>query len=430
VDGDGELDLFVAGRSVPGNYPVPATSRFFRNDRGTFSINEKLSKPFEGVGLVNSAVFTDLDGDGRPELALACEWDSIRVFRFSGGEVTEITTRLGLDRVKGWWQAVASGDFDGDGRMDLVAANWGRNHRYARFASEPVRIYFADLDGDGVTECFETYRDPTLGEYVPAQHWDSLAFRFPFLQRRIHSFAEFSSKSVEEIFGEQLNGFRQLSANFWESTVLLNRGDRFEIVPLPIEAQLAPAFGVSVADFDGDGVEDIFLAQNFSGTDSDTSRLVAGRGLLLLGNGSGRFRAVSAGESGIAVYGDARGVASGDFDHDGRVDLCVGQNSAQTKLFHNESARPGVRVRLHGSAENASGIGALLRAVFADGSLGAANEIHAGSGWLSRDSAAMVLSGRAKSVWIRWPGGAEMTVAVPAGAKSVTIDRSGKISTP
>src|SRR5206468_5362066 len=114
-----------------------------------------------------------------------------------------------------------------------------------------------------------------------------------------------------------------LSADTFDTSIFLNRGDHFERISLPIEAQFAPAFGVNVADFDGDGFEDIFLSQNFFAVDAETSRYAAGRGLLLRGNGRGQFQPVKAGESGIAVYGEQRGSAVADFDGDGRVDLAV-----------------------------------------------------------------------------------------------------------
>src|SRR6185436_16845405 len=119
-----------------------------------------------------------------------------------------------------------------------------------------------------------------------------------------------------------------------------------------------PAFAVNIADFDGDGNEDIFLSQNFFATPPETPRLDAGRGLLLRGDGAGRFKTVPSLESGIEVYGEQRGAAMADFDADGRIDLVVTQNGAATKLFHNVGAKPGLRVRLAGPQENPSGVGA------------------------------------------------------------------------
>src|SRR6187399_840743 len=149
--------------------------------------------------------------------------------------------------------------------------------------------------------------------------------------------------------------------------LFLNRGDRFEAIPLPVEAQFAPAFGVSVADFDGDGNDDVFLAQNFFSAQPETLRNDAGRGLLLLGNGKGGLRPLSAEESGIAIYGEQRGCAVSDYDGDGRVDLAVAQSNDQTRLLHNRRSRPGLRVQLEGGPGNPQCVSATVRAVTAAG---------------------------------------------------------------
>jgi hypothetical protein len=183
-----------------------------------------------------------------------------------------------------------------------------------------------------------------------------------------------------------------------------------------------------VGDIDGDGREDIFLSQNFFAVDGDTPRYDAGRGLCLLGDGSGNFRSLPGPESGIMIYGEQRGCALCDYDGDGRVDLVVTQNGAETKLYHNEKARPGLRVRLLGPPGNPQGIGATLRLAMGD-KMGPAREIHAGSGYWSLDSAVQVLAASqpATKIVVRWPGGRTVTANVPSGAREVTVDTAGQL---
>jgi enediyne biosynthesis protein E4 len=202
--------------------------------------------------------------------------------------------------------------------------------------------------------------------------------------------------------------------------VFFNRGDHFEAVPLPKEAQWAPAFGVNIADFDGDGQQDAFLSQNFFATEPETPRLDSGRGLLLRGVGGGKLEPVSTG-SGLEIYGEQRGSAVCDFDKDGRVDVVVTQNGAATKLFQNVGAKPGLRVRLQGPPGNSQGIGAIVRAKARE-KLGPAQEVHAGSGYWSQDSSVLILSAAEPitAVVVRWPGGSESTTAV-TGEREMTI---------
>src|SRR5262249_6804679 len=130
IDGDGELEVFVGGRVIPGRYPEATPSFILRQRGGKLEIDQSLSSALAHVGLVSGAVFSDLDGDGRPELILACEWGPLRVFQYANDHLNEITSQLGLSRYTGLWQGVTTGDLDGDGRMDIIAGNWGLNSSY------------------------------------------------------------------------------------------------------------------------------------------------------------------------------------------------------------------------------------------------------------------------------------------------------------
>jgi hypothetical protein len=177
-----------------------------------------------------------------------------------------------------------------------------------------------------------------------------------------------------------------------------------------------------VTDFDGDGQEDIFLSQNFFAFRVEDSRLDAGRGLLLQGDGGGNFTPVPGQFSGIKVYGEQRGASTADFDGDRRVDLVVAQNGATTKLYRNRGGRPGFRVRLAGPAANPDAIGAVVRLRFGD-QWGSARELHAGSGWWSQEGAVPILGATqaVTAVWVRWPGAKTTEQQVPVGATEATV---------
>ena len=205
--------------------------------------------------------------------------------------------------------------------------------------------------------------------------------------------------------------------------VFLNRGDHFELHPLPLPAQVAPAFGLVVADFNGDGKEDLFLNQNFFALPPDVSRYDGGRGLLLTGNGDGTFEPVSGAESGLEIYGEGRGSAALDYDRDGRVDLVAGQNANATKLYHNLSAKPGLRVRLKGGARQSRRSGrrapvALCKRTIWPGPRSA--------GWRRGPVARLAvqvlgLADPATSVSVKWPGGKTIEKSVIPGDSEVTI---------
>ncbi len=310
----------------------------------------------------------------------------------------------------------------------MIASNWGLNTGYRATPQFPRRLYYSDFDGSGTLDLVEAFFDPPLKKWVPSRDLDSMAAAMPFIRERFTSHRAYSEASVQEIFGEKLAGAKLLEANTLSSMVFLNRGDHFEAVPLPREAQFAPAFGIAVADFDGDGKEDIALSQNFFATQPQMPRDDAGRGLLLKGDGTGHFKAVPGQVSGIRVYGEQRGCACADYDHDGRVDLVLCQNGAATGLFHNITAKPGLRVRLLGPPGNPDGIGAKLRLRF-QAHAGPVREIHAGSGYWSEDGAVQVLAIPEEPIGIevQWPGGKRSSSPLPKAARQITVDTAGKV---
>ena len=428
LDGDGDLDLFVGGRVVPGRYPEPASSQIFLQDHGTWHLDSTNRKVLEKIGLVSGAVWTDVDGDGRPDLVLALEWGPIRVFKNDKGQLREITTELGLQDQTGWWSGITAGDFDGDGRLDLIAANWGLNNSSRASPTEPAQLYYGDFLQRGTVDLLEVEYDRTRGALVPCHRLDFLAPSLPFLRERFPSSKGFSEATATQVLADVRPRVSFVSVNTLASTVFLNRAGRFVAVPLPDAAQFSPASAVTVADFDGDGHEDAFLSQNWFALPWQTPRQDAGRGLLLLGDGSGGFRPMAGQDSGILIYGEQRGAATADFNQDGRPDLAVSQNGAPARLLVNEGGRPGLRVRLQGSKDNPHAIGAVVRLQFAD-HLGPAREVHAGSGYWSQDSPVPVMASPTPpaSLLVRWPGGKTTTHPVPQNAREIWVQAGAEV---
>jgi enediyne biosynthesis protein E4 len=422
LDGHGNLALFVGCGSLPGRYPTAGASAIYRQAGARWVRDEINSQAVAHAGIVNAAVWSDLDGDGWPELLLACEWGPIRVFQNKKGRLKEITETLGLDAHIGWWRGITTGDLNGNGRLDIVAANWGLNSPFQASPERPLRLVYGDfLDADRF-DLIETEYDPLTGALVPARDFNAYAPSFPFLYERYRSFRQFSETTVAQMLGEYLDKARESTATTLASTIFYNDWPNLRPVPLPRPAQLAPAFAVAVLDLDGNGQEDIFLSQNFFATRLELPRLDAGRSLWLRADGPERWSEVDGQTSGLLVYGEQRAAAFADFDGDGRIDLAITQNGAETKLYRNQTGNPGIRVRLIGSATNPDAIGSLIRLRF-DDRLGPARELRAGSGYWSQDAAMQILHADepVTGIWIRWPGGQTELREVLENEREITI---------
>ena len=434
IDDDGDLDLFVGGRVAPGAYPAAVDSRLLIHDGDALRVDAERSLPFARLGLVSAALFTDYDLDGDPDLALALEWGSVRLFRNDDGRFTDVSDALGLTRLTGRWNGLAAGDFDEDGRPDLVATGWGANLDVPPAYS----LMYGDMNRDGIVDLVEARMES--GRWRPLRGRDALAVPGGLPALRRVTYGRFANTSLTDLI-PGLDPGRRLDANELRHTVWLNRPSGFESAPLPAAAQRAPAFGVAAADLDGDGHEDLVLAQNFYAGRPGVPRYDAGRGLWLRGNGEGGFAAVPGSRSGIAVYGDARAVSLADHDRDGRVDVAFGVNGGETRLYRNVGATPGLRVTLEGPPANPRAIGARLRLEYADGTFGPAREVRSGEGYLARHESTQTLgvaraTGTARAagdpptgpatLHVVWPNGEETSVSIAPATLEVRVPPAGR----
>ncbi len=331
-DGDGATDLFVGGRLLPGHYPEVPRSVLYRNEGGRLvDVTETLAPVLRRVGLVTAAVWSDLDGDQRPELVVATEWGPVRVFAFDGSRFSERTAGLGLDGVTGWWCSLAVTDVNGDGRPDLIAGNQGLNTKYRASEDAPALLYAGDMDGSGRFQLIE-------GRFVegierPWRGRSKLAYSFPWLARKYPSFRSFADASLPGIFGEdRLRAVTRLEANELANGVFVQQAQGgFWFVAFPREAQLAPVNAWVAADFNGDGIVDLLGVGNAFGAEPTTGRADGGVGIVLAGDGRGGFTALSPAKSGLVVTGEARSAVRLGAGEQLRV--IVGRNEGSLLLF-------------------------------------------------------------------------------------------------
>jgi len=310
-DGDGQDDLFVGGRLVPGSYPYPARSYVLRNDGGTFTdvTDQVLPELAQPAGMITDALWVDFTGDGRVDLVTVGEWMPAQFYANDGAQLRTVTRSTGLPPMRGWWYSLAAGDFNNDGHLDLVAGNLGVNYTYTTSPTSRFGVYGADFTGNFTTDIVLTQEID--GTEYPYYGLATLGREIYTVGVRFTTFASFASVPVEQVFSaSQLKQAVHYQVDTFASVYLQNNGNRtFTLAPLPNLAQIAPIRGIIAHDVDRDGNLDLIVAGNMYHSEPNTPRADAGNGLWLKGDGRGQFAAVPPSQSGLLAPLDVTGLA-------------------------------------------------------------------------------------------------------------------------
>jgi hypothetical protein len=343
-DKDGDLDLFLAGRVSPHQYPKPVASYILRNDsregRPTFTDVTALVAPFlKEAGMICDAVSTDFDSDGWQDIVLAGEWTPVRFLKNDKGVFREVSQNTGVSGKQGWWNSILPGDFDNDGDVDYVVSNLGLNSFYRASEKEPVKIYAKDFDGNGSFDAIPTLylprskENPERKEFVAHTRDDMskqmISFRSKFQNYRSYAEATFSQMFTPE----ELKDAIVLQANEFRHMLIKNMGNgKFEAVPLPLTSQYACLNGMVAEDVDGDGNLDIVASGNDFGTEPSVGRYDACNGLVLKGNGNGGFTPLTILQSGLFIPGNGKALVKLK-NPNGQTLLAATQHRGPLKLF-------------------------------------------------------------------------------------------------
>lgn len=299
-DGDGDNDLFVGGRLVPGKYPFPARSYLLQNNGGKFTdVTSKLAPDLLYAGMVTSALWTDFNGDGSSDLMLTGEWMPIRFIEQKNNRFVDQTASYGFENTTGWWFSLEKADMDGDGDEDYVAGNLGLNYKYKGSEKEPFHVYANDFDQNGSMDIVLGYYNN--GKAYPVRGLQCSTEQCPTIWNKFNTYTSFGSATLDMVYGaDKLEESLHYEAKIFESCYIENKGNgNFKLSPLPHMAQISSVNSLLLHDFDEDGNKDILLAGNMHGSEVETPRNDAGIGLWLQGDGSGNFNAVASKESGF-----------------------------------------------------------------------------------------------------------------------------------
>lgn len=335
-DNDGDLDLFVAGRNVPSEYPKFTDSYLFRNDskNGDAKFTNVSLPELKNLGLICDVLWTDFDNDGWMDLLIAGEWSAPRLFKNHKGKLSEVKD-TGLENLKGLWTSTNAGDFDNDGDMDYVLGNIGLNSLFKGNEKEPARVLAKDFDNNGNYDIlpFVYYINEKKEKFlVPFNGKDDVNKQLNITRSRFVSYKDFAQANIDNLLTkDEKKDAQDLELNFMKSVVILNQGGgKFLVKDLPIEVQFSPANGLIVEDFDSDGIQDIVVSGNNFGNEISVGRYDASNGVYLKGIGEGNFKVIK--NSGFYVPSDAKALVS-IANSKGDICLLASQNRGPLKLF-------------------------------------------------------------------------------------------------
>jgi hypothetical protein len=342
-DADGDLDLFVASRQIPGKYPMPAPSFILKNESNKneikFTDATPTAAPFlKEAGMVCDMLWTDFNNDGQFDIILAGEWMPVTFLQQKNGKFENINSKTGIEQHVGWWNSLAPADIDNDGDIDYVAGNLGLNSYYSASPQYPAKIYGADIDKNGMFDIFPTLflssPNGTLKEY-PAQVRDEVTEQNPSLKKKYLSYKSFGEATIQDILPQKKEGpFISYAATSFSHMLIKNNGNgNFSMEPLPLPSQTAPMFGCILTDINQDGFDDIVAVGNDYGTEVSIGHYDASNGWVLAGTGKGTFSSITMQQSGFFVPGNAKALALLKLAN-GNMQLVATQNQDSVLQFH------------------------------------------------------------------------------------------------
>lgn len=331
-DHDGDLDLFVGGRVIPGKYPVTPESYLLLNNRGRFeNVTAAKSPELSSIGMVSDVKWMDVNGDGWDDLVVIGEFMPIEIFINNQGKNLDRATKKFFNQdMNGLWNKMLVHDFDNDGDKDIIVGNLGLNTQLRANAKEPLRLVYKDFDNNGSIDPILNYY--VLGKEYPFPSRDELLDQMYSMRGKFTDYASYANATLSNIFSaNDLKDASTLQATVLESIYLENRQNKFEVHTLPREAQFSPIYALTLVDYDEDGNMDFIAGGNQTSIRIRIGAIDANFGQLFKGDGKGNFAYVPQTESGLSTTGDTKSLQMVDIKGD--LYLLIGINNVGIKSY-------------------------------------------------------------------------------------------------
>jgi enediyne biosynthesis protein E4 len=300
-EGDGDLDVFIAGRLRPFQYGIAPKHVLLINDgKANFKENTN-ALPTEGLGMITDVRAVNLRKGKLMDLVAVQDWGGIMTLQNDG---KTLKTKE-VPNTQGWWNTIAMKDLDADGDMDFVVGNMGTNTRFKTSEAVPASLIVKDFDNnlrmDHIYECLSED-----GKAYPMVLKTDLQKQIPSIKKQFLYFKDFGKKTAADIFGDAMKGAVKLDVKEGRSGVLINENGNLTFKPLPVQAQFAPVYGIETLDYNGDSLPDLFLTGNYFDTQTELGRYDANYGQIFINKGKGEFSFVPFTQNKIRINGQVR----------------------------------------------------------------------------------------------------------------------------
>lgn len=306
-DNDNDMDVFIGARVIPKEYGADPRSYLFQNN-GQGNLTDITPDKLKRAGMITEAIWTDYDSDGDNDLIVVGEWMPVMFFKNDGDT---IEYDYSVEQSQGWWNTIKEADLDGDSNSDYILGNWGLNSKFSASPEHPITMYVNDFNGRGNSEYIITTYQPGDDKAYPFPTYKDLVRQMPFLKERIPDHHAYAEKTYEQIFTEEeRQGAVKKEVNTLHSSLLVNKDGKFELKPLPIEAQVSPVYAIIAKDFNRDETTDLLLLGNLHGLKPEVGRLADNYGVFLANRGALNYQFVPYDQTGVVIQGEVRDASS------------------------------------------------------------------------------------------------------------------------
>ncbi len=307
IDNDGDEDVIIGARLEPTAFGVPASAFCFKNENGKYTQAPLINKALKEIGMLKDVIATDLDGDGNNEIIFSREYNSLLVFKQDKQKGFVPITNSGLEKVKGLWNDIEIIDLDQDGDKDIIATNFGLNHRFKNLSKGSLYLFVNDFDSNSQVDLVYCVKED--GKYFPIHLKESILSQIPMLKKKALKYNDYAKASMTELFGEaRLSTSIVHEVNEYRSGVFINDNGSYQFHPLPEVIQYSEQKAVWSGDLNKDGFPDLIMGGNQYEAKPEIGMNAASYGHVLINKKDGTFEALPHEASGFFERGQIRDI--------------------------------------------------------------------------------------------------------------------------